>query len=226
MAAAPPLDPAIRTYLADSYPRNHNYRILAGRLVPSWRLFKRYRRIRALYPEPLESLVDLSSNKGYFCLHAAQRLGCSRVLGIDVSQPDVEASRASREHLALPQVTLLHLSPQELSASIDEHGGAFQTALLINVYHYLFFGSRSDARHLESHGAIFRALRSVCSGALVFSNCTELEQLPRHMQAMAREQGREAEYTGEQIRLAAEPYFEFEEHGRLGRRPLWRFRAR
>ncbi len=221
-----PLDPATRAYLADSYPRNHNYRIVAGRLIPSWRLFKRYRRIRALYPSPLASLVDLSSNKGYFCLHAARNLGCARVLGVDVSERDVEASRAARAHLGEAQVSLEHLSPSELAGGIDEHGGPFQTALLINVYHYLFFGSRSDPRHFDSHEAIFEALRAVCEDTLVFSNCTELKQLPRHLQAMAHEQGRAEEFCEEKIAAAAERHFVVERHGKLGRRPLWRLRTR
>lgn len=220
------LDPQVRAYLADSYPRNHNYRILGGRLVPSWRLFKRYRRIRALYPKPLTSLVDLSSNKGYFCLHAKAKLGCPRVAGVDVSEQDVLASQAARAYLKQPEVQLERLSPGEFADSIEEYGGPFQTALLINVYHYLFFGSRSDPRHFETHAAIFKALRTVCSGTLVFSNCTQLEQLPKHLQAMAHEQGRAAEYTEESIQAAAEPFFELETHGRLGKRPLWKLVAK
>ncbi len=225
MKPTPTLDSETRAYLADSYPRNHNYRIVGARLFPSWRLFRRYRRIRALYPKPLESLVDLSSNKGFFSLHAAQRLGCGRVLGVDVSERDVLASRAAREHLQQPSVQLERLSPTELASDIGSYGGPFQTALLINVYHYLFFGSRSDSRHLDSHAAIFQTLRAVCDHTLVFSNCTELEQLPRHMQAMAHEQGRAEQYGEGQIIAAAKPYFRVERHGKLGRRPLWRLRA-
>lgn len=220
------LDAKVRAYLADSYPRNHNYRIVGGRLVPSWRLFKRYRRIRALYPRPLTSLLDLSSNKGYFCLHAKARLGCERVVGVDVSEQDVLVSQAARACLGQLEVRLEQLSPSELANSIDEYGGPFQTALLINVYHYLFFGSRSDPRHFESHTAIFKALRTVCADTLVFSNCTQLEQLPKHLQAMAHEQGRAAEYTEEHIRAAAEPFFEIEAHGKLGKRPLWKLIAK
>jgi len=225
-SSPPPLDPAVRAHLADSYPRNHNYRILRGRLVPSWRLFRRYRRIRALYPAPLTSLVDLSSNKGYFCLHAAQRLGCSRVLGIDVSQHDVLASQAAREHLGQTDVRLEQNTPNEFAAAIESYGGPFQTALLINVYHYLFFGSRMDPRHFDSHAEIFRALRTVCDGTLIFSNCTSLKQLPKHLQAIAQTQGRAGEYTQEQILVAAAPFFDVEPHGQLGRRPLWRLTAR
>lgn len=225
-SSPPPLDPAIRSYLADSYPRNHNYRILRGWLVPSWRLFWRYRRIQSLYPSPLTSLVDLSSNKGYFCLHAAQRLHCSRVLGIDVSERDVLVSIAAREHLRQTNVHLEQRTPSELATSIERFGGPFQTALLINVYHYLFFGSRSDPRHFDSHAEIFRALRTVCDGTLVFSNCTSLEQLPKHLRAIAESQGRAEQYTQERILEAAACFFDVEQHGRLGRRPLWRLIAR
>lgn len=226
MPPATPLDPATRAYLADSYPRNHNYRLCFSRLVPSWRLYRRYRKIRALYPAPLESLGDLSCNKGYFALHAAERLACPRVLGIDVSERDVEASRAARAALDQEHVRFEVATPSELAARLDEFGGPFQTTLLINVYHYLYLGSRSDPRHLDSHAAIFEVLRALTSDTLVFSNCTELEQLPRHLREMAREQGRAEDYTEAAIRAAAEPFFEIEPRGTLGKRPLWRLRAR
>lgn len=223
-----PLEAPVRAYLADSYPRNQNYRVLGGRLVPSWRLWRRYRRIRALYPRPLASLVDLSASKGWFVLHAAGVLGAERALGIDVHAPDVAVAEAVREHLGTVGARFEALRLHELAQRIDAFGGPFQVLLVVNLYHYLYFGSARASERYESHEQIFRMLRAVCAegGVVVFSGCVELEQLPGHIRALAREQGRARGYDARAIRAAAQPFFTVEEHGRLGRRPLWRLVAR
>ena len=131
-----------------------------------------------------------------------------------------------RDHLALASVRLEVLRLEELAARIDAFGGPFEVALLVNVYHYLYFGSRDDPHYLDSHDAIFDALRAVCSGTLVFSNCTSLEQLPNNVRERARAQGRATGYDTSSLRAAAERRFRVEEHGHLGRRPLWRLTAR
>jgi len=221
-----PLDPMLRSYLASAYPRNHRYRVLGGRAWPGYRLYVRYRRISALYPRPLESLVDLSSSLGYFVLDAAARFGCGRVLGIDLHEPDLQATTAVRDHLGLPQVRLERMRLHELAERIEDFGGTFQTALLVNSYHYFYFGSRRSPERYETHEQIFEALAAVCSGSVVFSNCVEPEQLPPHMLGRARSQGRTEAYHERDIRAAAEKHFLVEEHGVLGRRPLWRLIAR
>jgi hypothetical protein len=225
-APCPPLDRQLRAYLADSYPRNQNYRVLGDRLWPSWRLWRRYRRIRALYPTPLESLVDLSASKGWFVLHAAGPLGCPRALGIDVHAPDVAVCDAVRDHLGLAGARFELLRLHELAERLAAFGGPFQLALVVNLYHYLYFGSGRASERYGSHEEIFGLLRALVSGTVVFGGCVELEQLPRHVRAMAVEQGRERGYDARSIRAAAERFFRVEEHGRLGRRPLWRLVAR
>ncbi len=222
----PWFDRSVRAYLASAYPTNHRYRVVGRRLWPTWKLRTRYRRIRVLYPRPLVSLVDLSSSLGYFVLQAALRESCPRVLGIDLHEPDLRVSEVVRDQLGLASVRLERLRLHELSARIEAFGGPFQTALVLNVYHYLYFGSTRSPEHYESHAEIFESLRSVCSGTLVFSNCVELGQLPENVRRRAREQGRDAGYDERSVRTAAERWFTIEEHGKLGRRPLWRLTAR
>ncbi len=229
MTEIPPamLDPEIATYIGHSYPHNHDYRLVKGRLKARWKLWKRDWRIRRLLPTPLESLVDLSVCKGWFAIQAAQREGCGRVLGIDVHEPDLAAARAVRDHLGLgEQVRLEKMLLHELAESIADHGGPFQTALLVNVYQYLYFGSRRCASCYSSHEEIFDHLRSVCDGRLIFSNRVELHRCPRHIQAWAREQGRGEDYTEQKIAAAASRHFRIERRGKLGRIPLWSLEAR
>lgn len=225
-AVRPALERAARAHLASAYPRNQNYRVLAGRLVPSWRLWRRYRRIRALYPRPLGSLLDLSSSKGWFVLHAAAALGARRALGIDVHPPDLAAAEAARAHLGLEGARFERLRLHELAARADTFGGPFDVVLVVNLYHYLYFGSARASERYGSHEEIFAHLRALAAGTVVFSGCVELDELPRHVRAMAEAQGRARGYGAAAIRAAAEQGFAVEEHGRLGKRPLWKLVAR
>ena len=99
MSARPALDADVARYVASSYPHNADYRVLAGRLVPRWKLWRRARRLTAGYTTPLRSLLDLSASKGWFVLEAAGRASCERALGIDVHAPDLDAARAVAAHL-------------------------------------------------------------------------------------------------------------------------------
>jgi len=215
------LSPEVRRYLANDYPHNHNYRIVGGRLWPNWQLFRRAVRIRALYPVVFDSLVDLSVSKGYFALHAAMRPDAPRVVGIDVNAAAVEATRAAAGFLGLDNVRVEVLRLHELASSVGAFGGACQTALLINMYQYLYFGGVTEPDYYQSHDEIFSLLREICSGTLVFSNCVEFDRLPGWVRRTALEQDRAAGYTPAAIRSAAENYFHVSEHGSLGRRPLW-----
>ena len=220
-----PLSPEIRHYLAKEYPSNHNYRVFAGRVWPSRQLKRRLRRISALYPEPLESLLDLSVCKGYFAIHAALTPARPRVLGIDVNETCVTATRAVSAHLELTNVRAELLRLHELADRIDEFGGGFQTAIMINMYQYLYFGGITEADFYATHEEIFRMLRVVCTDTLVFSNCVDFSRLPPWVRETAEKQGRADGYSEAQIRAAAETCFRVEEHGMLGRRPIWKLTA-
>jgi hypothetical protein len=221
----PPLTPEARQYLRKEYPHNHTYAVRFGRLWPSPSLARRARRIEALYPASVESLVDLSVCKGYFALRAGRSAAQPRVLGIDVNPVAVDLTRALSTHLHLPNVRAEAMRLHELAERIDEFGGPFQTALVINMYQYLFFGGITEPAYYGSHDEIFGMLRQVCSGTLVFSNCVAFERLSGWVGRLAQAQGRAESYTEETIRRAAERHFSIQEHGMLGSRPLWKLTA-
>jgi len=212
-------------HLADSYPHNHDWRIVRGRPRPSFQLWRRARRLRALYPAAPKSLVDLSACKGFFVLDAARRLGLERALGIDVHPLDVEASRFAAAALGTKAARFERRFLHELVAEEPE---PFDLALLVNTYPYLFFGSRREPHAYRDHAALFAHLRSLVrpGGTLIFSNRTELERCPGHVRELAKDCGLGHLYTTKHIREAASEHFDIEEHGRLGRIPLWRMRAK
>ncbi len=217
----PPLPAEVRRHLAYSYPHNHDYRVLAGRLWPRWRLWRRLGRLRGPLEGRLDDLLDLSSSKGYFVLDAARRPGSRRALGVDVHRPDLEASRAVAAHLGLGRARFEELTLGELAARIDGFGGPFGAALLVNTYPYLYFGSPRSADHLPDHEGLFERLARVVSGRLVFSNRVELDALPDNVRRRAAELGLGADYDGRAVRAAAERFFHVTEERPLGRIPLW-----
>jgi len=220
------LSPMVRDHLVGVSPRHRCYFLLGRRLVAKPRLWRRSRRIRALYPEASRSLVDLSAGEGWFCLHAGQRLGATRVLGVGLDEPDLAACRAVRDHLDLRAVDFRALGLRQVHGSLGELGGPFDVALMIDLYHHLYFGSWRGDGDFESHTEIFELLRGITRRALIFSDHTEVEHLPSHLQAVARERGRAESFTGRQIREAAAEFFEITDHGPLGGQRLWRLTPR
>lgn len=215
------LDSAVARHVRGSYPRNNDYRVVGRRLVPSWKLWRRRRRLVRHYPERVESLLDVSCSTGYFTLDAARRPSCERALGIDVSAEDLAAARAVGAHLQ-SAADFVETRLDAVAAELDEHGGAFQVVLLLNAYPYLLLGSPRDERRYDSHDRVFELLARVCGERLLFSNRVELERLPRHMQRRAAELGLGPEdYTESILAAAAEPWFELSERDSLGRIPLW-----
>jgi len=211
----------LRRYLAYSYPHNHDYRVLGRRLWPRWRLWRRLRRLRGPLEGAPRELLDLSSCKGFFVLDAARHPACERTLGIDVHRPDLEASRAVAAHLGLERARFEELTLGQLAGRIEEFGGPFAAALLVNTYPYLYFGSPRSEDHLPDHDGLFEQLATVVSGRLVFSNRVELDALPSNVRRRAQELGLEAGYDTDTILAAAEHHFRVRVERPLGRIPLW-----
>ncbi len=217
----PGLPSDVADYVVGSYPQNHNYIVRQGRLVPRHKLKVRFEQLAEAYPDPLESLLDLSCSKGFFVLDAASREPCERTLGIDIDQRELEVCRSVGRFLGCRESRFEKLNLHELADSIDDFGGPFQTVLLVNSYQYLYFGSSRSPDCYRDHETIFGLIRRVCSGRVLFSNRTELKQLQRTCQAESIKTGRQAEYTEAKILDAASHHFRVVPHGRIGKWPFW-----
>ena len=217
----PGLPSDVAGYLVDSYPQNHNYIVRQGRLVPRHKLKVRFEQLADAYPDPLESLLDLSCSKGFFVLDAASRECCGRTLGVDIDQRELEVCRSVSGFLGCRESRFENLQLHELADSIDDFGGPFQTVLLVNSYQYLYFGSSRSPDCYRDHETIFGLIRRVCSGRVLFSNRTELGQLQRSCQAEAMKVGHQGDYTEAKILDAAAQHFRVIPHGRIGKWPFW-----
>jgi hypothetical protein len=210
------------SFVRDSYPHNHTYTALDDRLVPGRKLAVRVAGLARYYPAPLTSLADLSCSKGYFVFHAASQPACERALGADLDDECLNVCRQLNERFARSeQVQFARLTLPELAESIGEFGGPFQTVLLINTYQYLFFGSTVAPPIAQDHRLIFRLLRGVCCGRLIFHNRLRLADLQSNPQERAARAGTGALYHPAAIREAAEEYFHVTTLRKWLGRPVW-----
>jgi hypothetical protein len=226
--AAPtaPLAPEVRRHLWRAYPSNHAYRVVAGRMVPAPKLWLRWRAVRRTLPRELGSLADLAASKGWFALRAAREPGCARALGIDVHAPDLAAAEAVRAHLGLARARFERLHLHELAQRVDEHGGPFRCALLLNAYPYLFLGSEREPLGYADHDRIFELLAAITVERVVLATRLDLAALPPHMRARAAASGLAPAFRRDAILAAARRRFEVEERGQVGGVPLLALRAR
>ncbi len=213
------LSEAIRTHLADSYPHNHDYRVTGEELKPLWKLMRRWRRMESLWPQSFGSFLDVGCSKGFFVLQAARR--GAEALGIDIHDGDLSACDAVRDHLGLNAAKFEHKTLDELS----EEGMSFDLVHVVNTYHYLYFGSDRAPACATNHSDLFEHLAAVTRGTLIFSNCETMERCPTQVKERAQPEAA-ALYTPEAIRGAASEWFELEDHGVLGKRPIWVGRRR
>lgn len=206
-------------YASHAYPSNHTYKIEAHQLTPYRQLAHRYNAIRTLLPSPLTSLADIGSSKGFFVFAASEFPDCNRVLGIDINKYDIVFCQKLQNYLNNTCVQFQLLKLNELAENIQNFGGPFQTVLVINLYQYLYFGSdRSPCCYLD-HNIIFKHLRTICSGRVIFNNRISLEHAQNeHWVKQAYAQAKQ--YNEASIKDAASRYFRIKQHGYIGKYPL------
>jgi hypothetical protein len=212
----------LREFVADSKPHNHTYTVTEDRLVPHRQLAVRVAQLSRHYAPAGDSLLDLSSSKGFFVFDAVRRMHCARALGIDVDPRCIDiCQRLNRRfaHSERAQFELLALP--ELAARIDAFGGPFQTALLINSYQYMYCGSNVAPSVYRDHREIFRDLRQVCWGRVIFHNRLQFREVQPHAQARAIRDRKADSYDPQAIRAAAAEFFRITELPRWQRRPIW-----
>ncbi len=219
------LPEAVRRSIELEYPSNLGFTVRQRQLYPSSSLADRYKKIHRLYPQPLNSLLDLSCSKGYFVFAAAAEKTCERALGIDVYQPDLQVCQILKQYINSHNTQFENLRLMELSNNISNWGSAFQTVLLINSYQYLFFGSDRESEGYLDHDKIFAAIHKICSKRFIFSNRVEVNDCQN--QDAVKKAGLIAKnYNREAILDALSRYFTLISETQLGKYPLWKLEAK
>ena len=105
------------------YPRNHNYRLIKRRALPSFKLYERLRIVSALYPNTLKSFLDIGSCKGFFVMDAAQRANCNISVGIDVHEPFIFVSKKVKDYLNIENARFHLATLNDVSGKPEAYGG-------------------------------------------------------------------------------------------------------
>lgn len=216
------LPPDIQEAIRDSYPSNHNFTAIGKLLTPSRKLAFRVARLRPHYLNPVTSLLDLSCSRGFFLFDAAKEPTCERVLGLDLCDKTLDVCRHLNQHFDHPErVAVEKLTLAELAERIDEFGGPFETVLLVNTYQYLFFGSQISPALSQDHCEIFRLIRKVCSGRVIFHNRITFDRVQKHVRDAAQGERWKGIYTPQAIRASASEFFRVTETPVWGGHPMW-----
>lgn len=203
-----------------AYPANHFYSITKGSLIAGTKLTRRFELIQRLYPERLDSLLDIGCAKGFFVFQAGLQAHKPRAVGLDVTADYISFCRGFKDYLALPNVAFHQYRLHEIVGNLHELGGPFQTVLMINTYHYLFYGSPRDRFGYLTHRRIFQELWTICSERLIFSSPLELSDCPGNIRKASLKSDKMG-YSRKHVLSAAEEFFTVRQDGYLGSRPLF-----
>ena len=201
-------------------PSNHNYFIYNKRLFPRFQLFERFRLITSLFPEKLESFLDIGSCRGFYVFRAADHPTCNLSIGIDVYEPFITISQKIKTYLSVEKVQFHLATLDEVCNNLESYGGPFQVVLLVGTYHYLFWGSAKCSNAYHSHREILSRLSAICSDRVILSARFETNRLPRSIKNRAEMYKYEYAYTTKDFLKFAEEYFDVYKAGYLGRYPL------
>ncbi|MEJ2427470.1 MAG: class I SAM-dependent methyltransferase [Deltaproteobacteria bacterium] len=202
------------------YPSNHNYLIYNKKIFPKFQLFERFQCITSLFPEKLESLLDIGCCRGFYVLKAAHHPTCNLSVGIDVYEPFITISQKIRAYLNVDKARFHLATLEEVCNNRKNYGGTFQVVLLLGTYHYLFWGSAKRSNGFESHSEILSRLAKICSDRVIFSARLETDRLSKEIQNKAARDKDKYAYTTHEFLECAEEYFDVHRAGYLGRYPL------
>jgi len=204
------------------YPRNHNYRLWGKQLIPCSRLYRRWRIIPSLYPQKLKGFLEVGSCKGFFVLDAASRTSCRYAVGIDIYKPFISLAKKVRDIVERDNVAFHEASIFDVSEALESFRGPFQTVILINTYHYIFWGSSLSPIASYSHEKILSNLAKICTQNLIFSSPLELDECPKIVLERAEKKSdKKGIYTTQRFLKVAQEFFHLQEKKFLGKRPLY-----
>lgn len=207
--------------LLTGYPRNHNYRVLKKKLFPSFRLYDRLRLVTRLYPDELESFLDVGCCRGFYVMDAAQRSHCRISVGIDIHEPFISTADRVGQYLGIENANFHLASLGDVAEKPEAYGGPFQTVLLIGTYHYLFWGSFLSSTAYYSHREILARLYQICTDRLIISARLEVDRLPDGIREKAKQFSGEIAYSTEDFLENAEEFFQIYHVDYLGAYPLF-----
>ena len=202
---------------------DRTYRLCGPRVRPGFQLYNRLRIIRSLYPQPMESFLDIGSCRGYYVMDAAQRSGCKIATGIDVHEPFIITALKVRDYLGIANCDFHLATMDKVADSVESYGGPFQTVLLVGTYHYLYWGSRLSSSATFNHRDILERLWRISTEQVLLSGRHDICRLPGFLREKAEsvESTIAEDYTTVGFLNSAAEFFDVRKSGYLGKYPLY-----
>ncbi|MDP7163051.1 MAG: class I SAM-dependent methyltransferase [Phycisphaerae bacterium] len=179
------------------------------------------RKITSLYPQDMDSFLDIGCCRGAYVIEASQRPRCRTAVGIDVHEPFVSTASLVKEHLGIHNAHFHLATLEDLTNDPAAYGGPFHTVLLIGTYHYLFWGSVIDQGCYLNHEKILSMVSRTCTPSVIMSARFEVKDCPQTIKQKAKELGDKVIYNTEHFVEKAEELFEVRKVGHLGRYPIF-----
>ena len=200
----------------------HVYQIAGSATLTTFQLHQRHGIIESLYPSKLTSLLDIGCCRGWFVIKAAERPECERATGIDVVPGFIDAANEAKAALGQDKADFHYAFLDDLIADPRKFRTPYQTLILLNTYHYMYWGSAYSPRHWADHDYLLRSLAAVCTDRMIFMGPLEVDECPADIAERAKahpDWG--AAYTTATFMDVASRYFHVTHHSNMGERPVY-----
>ena len=199
----------------------HTFQIVDNMVLSTSQMELRWKVVTSLYPKKLTSLLDIGCCRGWFIVKAAMLPECEAALGIDVVPEFIDAANEAKRLLKLDRAQFEYAFLSDLERDPQKYRLPYQTLLLINTYHYLYWGSRCPT-HWPDHDYLLRTLATMCTDRMLLMSPLEVSECPSDIAERAREHPDWAEqYTTSRFLEIASRYFDVSLERYLGIRPLY-----
>ncbi len=207
--------------LLKGYPRNHNYMLCLGKIIPSYRLFNRLKIVEKLYSNSGGTFLDVGCCRGFYVLDAVLNKKYFRGVGIDVFPPFIYIANSVKKSLHSHNTSFYISDLARVACNLKSFGGPFDTVLCIGTYHYMYWGSQRSPIAYMQHRTILKHLWAVCKNRVILSARLEVSRLPKWLQARATKSDRSREYNLPSFIKEAEKLFHVTRAGNLEKDPLF-----
>lgn len=200
----------------------HVFKIAGDASLTTFGLHQRHEIVQSLYPEKVASLLDIGCCRGWFVIKAAQREECERATGIDVVEGFIEAANEAKDALKLTKTEFYYAFLDDVLNDPIKFRTPYQVVLLLNTYHYMYWGSAYSPRHWADHDFLLRSLASICTDRMIFMSPLEVDECPADIAERARQHPDwGSAYTEANFMKIASRYFDITPEGHMGERPLY-----
>ena len=194
----------------------------AKKLHTTFQMDQRWRIIERLYPATLTSLLDIGCCRGWFVVQAALRSTCERATGVDVVQGFIDAANEAKRELKLDKAQFEYAFLDDIINDPVKFRTPYQTILLLNTWHYMFWGSEYSEHHWADQDFLWKTLASICTDRIIFMSPLEVEECPADIrERAAKHPDWAANYTTEKFYEHAGRYFDISAESYLGLRPVF-----